>query len=46
MVSELVDSCDGIYSKTVSERFEREVDDFLRVFKGGYIFDVVVWLDS
>ena len=43
MKSELVDSCDGVYSDKSSRRFDKDVDDFLRGFSGGYIFEVVLF---
>ena len=35
-----------MYSEGSSKRFDREVDGFLRGFNGGYVFDVVLLLDS
>ena len=40
--SELVVSCDGVYSEVLSKRFDSDVDDFPRGFSGGYILDEVV----
>ena len=44
--SELVESCDGIYSEVLSKRFDRDVDDSLRGFSGGYIFEEVVLISD
>ena len=33
--SELVVSCDGVYSEVLSKRFESDVEGFLRGFSGG-----------
>ena len=40
--SELVDSCDGIWSEVLSKRFDSDVDDFLRGFSRRYSFEKVV----
>ena len=36
-----MDSCDGTLSEVLSKRFNRDLDDFLRPFSGGYIFEEV-----
>ena len=41
--SEPVDSRDGVYSEGLSEKFDSDVDDFLRGFSGGYIFEFVLF---
>ena len=33
--SELVLSCDGVYSEVLSKRFDSDVEGFVRGFKGG-----------
>ena len=44
--SELVVSCDGVYSKVLSNRFEGNVEGFLRGLRGGYILEVVVLISD
>ena len=41
--SELVDSCDGVFSEEMFRRFDRDVDEVLRGFSGAYIFEVVLF---
>ena len=40
--SELVVSCDGLYSKVLSKRLDSDVEGFLRGFSGRYILEEVV----
>ena len=40
--SELVVSCDRVYSEVLSKRFGSDVEDFLRGFSGGYCLEEVV----
>ena len=44
--SELVDSCDGVYSEVISERFDNDVEDFRRGFSGGYVLEEVVLISD
>ena len=40
--SELVVSCDGVYSAVLSKRFDSDVEGFLRGLKGGYSLEEVL----
>ena len=40
--SELLVSCEGVYSEVLSKRFDSDVEGFLRGFGGGYILEEVV----
>ena len=40
--SELVVSCDGVYSEVLSKRFDCDVEGFLRGLSGGYSLEEVV----
>ena len=44
--SELVGSCDGIYSEVLSKRFDSDVEGFLSGFCGGYILEEVVLISD
>ena len=46
VICELVDSCEDIYAEGSCKRFDRVVDGLLRVCNEGYIFDVVLLVDS
>ena len=40
--SELVVSCDSVYSEVLSKRFDSDVENFLRGLSGGYSLEKVV----
>ena len=40
--SELVVSCDGVYSDVLSKRFDNDVDGFRRGFRGGQSLEEVL----
>ena len=44
--SELVVSCDGVYSEVLSRRFDSDIDGFRRGFSEGYILDEVVLISD
>ena len=44
--SELVVSCDGVYSEVLSKWFDRDVEGFLRGLSGGYILEDVVLISD
>ena len=44
--SELVVSCDGVYSEVLSKRFDSDVEGFQRGFFGGYILEEVVLISD
>ena len=44
--SELVVSCDGVYSEVLSKRFDSDVEGFLSGFSGGYILEEIVLISD
>ena len=44
--SELVVSCDSVYSEVLSKRFDSDVEGFLRGFRGGYILEGIVLISD
>ena len=44
--SELVVSCDGVYSEVLSKRFDSDVKGFLRGLSGGYSLEEVVLISD
>ena len=44
--SELVVSCDGVYSEVLSKRVDSDVEGFLRGLSGGYILEELVLISD
>ena len=44
--SELVASCDGVFSEVLSKSFYSDVEGFLKGFSGGYILEEVVLISD
>ena len=44
--SELVVSCDGVYSEVLSKRFDSDVESFLRGLREGFILEEVVLISD
>ena len=44
--SELVVSCDGVYSEVLSKRFDNDVEGFLKELSGGYSLEEVVLISD
>ena len=45
-ISELVVSCDGVYSEVLSERLDSDVEGFSRGLSGGYILEELVLISD